>query len=78
MKLGERIRVIRQNKGITQKYVSEKLGYESSSSLCAIEKGEKDLPSEKIPILAKILNVSIEELFFEEKLRETQIDGRAG
>lgn len=71
--LGERIRKIRQEKGITQKFVSEKLGYENASTLCAIEKGNKELPSKKIPIVAEVLGVSFEELFFEEKLRETQI-----
>lgn len=71
--LGERIRKIRQDKGITQKFVSEKLGYENASTLCAIEKGERNLPSKKIPIIVEVLDVSYEELFFDEKLRETQI-----
>ena len=71
--IGERIRKIREEKGITQKFVSDKLGYKNSSTLCAIEKGKKDFPSPKIPTLVKVLDVSLEEIFFDEKLRETQI-----
>lgn len=70
--IGERIRKIREEKGITQKFVADKLGYKNSSTLCAIESGKKELPSKKVPILAEVLDISIEEIFFDEKLRETQ------
>ena len=62
--LGDNIKEIREQKGITQAYVSTKLGYKSSSMLSEIESGKKGLDAEKIPLLANILGVSINELFF--------------
>jgi transcriptional regulator with XRE-family HTH domain len=41
------------------------LGYKSSSILSEIESGKKGLDAEKIPLLAEILGVSFDELFFD-------------
>ena len=69
---GEKIRKIRTKKGITLIHVSKKLGYKNGSTLSLIERNKKDLPIKKLPILLEVLGVSFEELFFEEKLRESQ------
>ena len=69
-KVGPIARKIRIKKGIKQNYVSEKLGFKSPSSYSDIEKGRRNLSADKIPLLAKVLGVSIEELFFEEKVLE--------
>ena len=75
MRLGPRIRKIRISKGILLKHVSEKLGYSNSSGYLSIEKGQVKLDAEKLPIILKVLGVTYDELFFEEKLRETQNKG---
>lgn len=62
--LGENIKQIREFRGLTQAYVTKELGYKSSSMLSEIESGKKGLDAEKIPILAKVLNVSFEQIFF--------------
>jgi transcriptional regulator with XRE-family HTH domain len=72
-KIGQRAREIRIKKGIKGSYVSEKLGFKSSSSLTDIEKGRRNLNADKIPLLADALGVTVEELFFEEKNRKTRI-----
>jgi transcriptional regulator with XRE-family HTH domain len=64
-KLGENIKEIRERKGLTQAFVSKELGYKSPSMLSEIESGKKGLDAEKIPLLANILNVPINDLFFE-------------
>ncbi|WP_026701475.1 helix-turn-helix domain-containing protein [Salibacterium aidingense] len=71
-KVGQRARQIRINKGIKQSYVANKLGYRSPSSLNDIEKGRRHLKADKIPILAKALGVEVDDLFFDNKVRETR------
>ncbi|MED0686579.1 helix-turn-helix transcriptional regulator [Anoxybacillus ayderensis] len=66
-KLGERIKEIRVQKGLTQSFVAKELGYKSPSMLSEIESGKKGIDAEKIPLLANILGVDINELFFNEK-----------
>jgi repressor LexA len=72
-KLGEKIKEIREKKGLTQAYVSSKLGYKSSSMLSEIESGKKGLDAEKVPLLADILGVPIDKLFFDQKVHITRI-----
>lgn len=62
-KFGYNLRRIRIDKGLTQKNVSERLGYESQSTLSEIEAGKKGLYADKIPLLADILQVDIEDLY---------------
>lgn len=73
MKVGERMRKIRISKGILLKHMSEKLGYSNSSGYLSIEQGKSKLDADKIPIVLDVLGVTYNELFFEEKVRETQI-----
>jgi len=73
---GEKLRKLREKKGLTQKELAEKLGYSSNSYISDIEKG-KFLPSEeKLKKIAKALNVPfklLEDMLFEEKLKELGI-----
>ncbi|AEH47106.1 helix-turn-helix domain-containing protein [Parageobacillus thermoglucosidasius] len=71
--IGERIKEIRIKKGLTQSYVAKELGYKSPSMLSEIEAGKKGIDADKIPLLAKILDVDINELFFKEKIHEMRI-----
>jgi len=69
-KIGRAAREIRIKKGIKQTFVSEKLGFKSPSSYTDIEKGRRGLSADKVPLLADALGVSVEELFFEHKVRK--------
>ena len=71
--LGERIKNIRQNKGITTTFVARKLGYKSPSSVSDFENGRTKIDGDKLPIIASALGVTIEELFFDQNVRETRI-----
>ncbi|OES45842.1 helix-turn-helix domain-containing protein [Domibacillus iocasae] len=74
LKLGKRVREIRISKGIKISHVAKKLGYKSSSMISEFERGKKGLDAEKIPLLAEILGVSIEELFFNYKNRDSRCE----
>lgn len=69
-KLGQTARKIRISKGIKQSFISEKLGFKSRSSYSEIESGKRDLPANKVPILADALGVTVEDLFFDQDIRE--------
>lgn len=75
--IGLRVKQIREAKGIKQSFVSQKLGFKSSSSLSDIEKGRRGISADRLPELANILGVEIEELFFENKNRISRIDNTA-
>lgn len=62
-KFGANLKRIRLEKGLTQKVVSEKLGYEYPSTLSEIESGKKGFNAEKIPLLAEVLSVEINDLY---------------
>lgn len=70
--IGQNIRLIRERKGLTQSYVSNAIGYKSPSMISEIESGKKGLDAEKIPLLAKTLNVSVQEIFFGQKLHKSR------
>lgn len=70
--LGKRAREIRIKKGIKQSYVAEKLGYKSPSSLNDIEKGRRNMKANQVPLLAEILGVEVQELFFDNEVRDSR------
>jgi len=65
-----KLRDYRKEKGISLTYMSKKLGYSYASGYANIEYGITNLSLEKAAIIAKVLNVDINELFFDEKLHE--------
>lgn len=65
--IGKNIKKYRNIKGFTQSYVSKKLGYKSSSILSEIESGKKGIDADKVPSVARILDVNIECLFEDEE-----------
>ncbi|MCD6549945.1 helix-turn-helix transcriptional regulator [bacterium] len=72
MKFGEKLRKIREEKGITQQELAEKLGYVTNSYIAEVEKG-KFIPSEKkLRMIAKALGVPFREL--DSLLLETKIE----
>ncbi|MGM0748750.1 MAG: helix-turn-helix domain-containing protein [Bacillota bacterium] len=70
--IGARIRVIRTQKGFSQEYVAKKIGYKHSSTLSEIESGKKGLNSNKIPIVAEVLGVDINDLFFDQYVHKVR------
>ncbi|MBS5794709.1 MAG: helix-turn-helix domain-containing protein [Clostridiales bacterium] len=54
----ERIRILREKKGITQDELATQLGYTSRSSIAKIESGKTDITQSKVKELAEILNTT--------------------
>ena len=59
MTIGERIKQRREQLGMTQEELAEKLGYKSKTSINKIEMGKQDLTQRKIPAAADALKTSI-------------------
>lgn len=58
MTLGEKVKIRREQIGMTQEELAKKMGYKSKSSITKIEKGERDLPQSKIKQIADCLGTS--------------------
>jgi putative transcriptional regulator len=61
-----KLRMARQEKGITQTFIAKKLGYKTASGYNNIEMGRTKPSIEKAKKIADILGKSIDELFFDE------------
>lgn len=59
MKIGERIRLKRNEKGWSQRDLAEKMGYSNHSTVGKIETGKVDLPQSKVVQFAEVLGVSV-------------------
>ncbi|MFF1291591.1 helix-turn-helix domain-containing protein [Bacillus thuringiensis] len=70
MTFGNRVRYIRKQKNITQEKLAKELEFSHASAISFIENGKRRLDAEKIPTLANALGVSIDELFFTQKVVE--------
>ena len=73
---GEKLRKLRKKRGLSQKDLAEKLGYVSNSYISDIEKGVFLPSKEKLKKIAKALKVpfkKLEDMLFEEKLKELGI-----
>lgn len=55
--IGNRIRELRERKGLTQEQLAEQLGYKSKSSITHIENG-RSIPRSMVTELSKILDTS--------------------
>lgn len=62
MAIGDRIRIRREELGLTQQQLADRLGYKSKSAINKIEMGINDVSQKKIPHFAKALETSIEYL----------------
>lgn len=56
--INDRIRIRREELGITQDELARRMGYKSRSSINKIEKNMADIPQSKIELFAKALNTS--------------------
>ncbi|MBR5355491.1 MAG: helix-turn-helix transcriptional regulator [Lachnospiraceae bacterium] len=59
IEFGERIRIRREEIGMTQEELAEHLGYKHKTSVSKIEKGLASVPSSKVVIIANALKVSV-------------------
>ncbi|MBB6694417.1 helix-turn-helix transcriptional regulator [Cohnella xylanilytica] len=73
--MNHKLRQLRLQRGISQTFISKRLGFKHPSGYANIEMGRNRLSYKNAVIIAQILNVSIEELndekFFEEELHNT-------
>ena len=58
MELYQRIRKRREELGLSQEELAQKMGYKSRSSINQIEMGENDIPQSKIVQFARALNTT--------------------
>lgn len=58
MNIGQRIKLRREELGIGQRELAEKLGYKNNSTLSGIESGKVDLTQSRIVAIAKALDVT--------------------
>lgn len=61
MTFGEKVKLLRKKKGLTQEQLAERCG-RGKSYICNIEKGTRNTTLDNIPALAEALEVSIGEL----------------
>ena len=57
MNIGDRVKQLRMQKGLTQEELAQKLGYKSKSSVAHIENG-RDIPRSMIVTLSEILSTT--------------------
>ena len=61
-RLGENLRRIRLNAQLTQKTLTEKIGYQSSEHWSRIESGHRHIPLHTLDRFCKLMNVSYEDV----------------
>ena len=57
--IGERIKLKREQSGMTQEELASKLGYKSKTTIAKIENGTNDIVQSKVRDFAKVLNTTI-------------------
>lgn len=60
--IGERIKAAREKKGMSQSALGREIGV-AQEMICQIEKGVRKTPTDKFPLLADALDVSIDYLY---------------
>lgn len=63
-----KLREVRISQGRSQTYMAKKLGYKYASGYANIEMGRTKPSLEKAKEISKLLNVDVNDLFFDEKL----------
>ncbi|MEK4030745.1 helix-turn-helix transcriptional regulator [Pseudobacillus sp. FSL P4-0506] len=65
-----KLRQTRLSQGKSQTFMAKKLGYKFPSGYANIEMGRTKPSLEKAKLIADVLGVDVEELFFEQKLHK--------
>ena len=58
MTIGQRIKLKREERGLSQLELAKKVGYETKGAVSMVEAGKREIPLEKLSEIAKVLNVS--------------------
>lgn len=66
MTIGERIQQRREELGLTQDELAEKVGYSTRFSIVKIESGKSSVPTKKLDIFAKALHTTVSYLLGKE------------
>ena len=61
---GQRVKKLREMKGMSQMDVCKRLGYKTRSTLCAIENGTNKVTFDRIGPLARVLDTTPEYLIY--------------
>ena len=69
---GSNIKKLRIERNLSQEELARLCGYDSRSSINKIELGINDVPASKVKLLAKALNVDIEEILKFDKFNKIQ------
>lgn len=72
--LGIRIKELRIKQGLTQVDFAKRLGYKHPSIISEIESGKKGLSANKLPLVANVLGVDINSLFFVQIVHKVRTD----
>ena len=59
-----KLKEIRENKGLTQSDMAELLGYKHKSGYNKLELGDRKITLEQAKIISEYFNMTIEEIFF--------------
>ncbi|MGX8177478.1 helix-turn-helix transcriptional regulator [Exiguobacterium artemiae] len=65
----DRMKKRREEMGITQVHIARKLGYKTSATISLMESGVQNIYVGQALAIARILHTTVEELFFEEEVR---------
>ena len=57
MEIGDRIKALRELRGMTQTELAHAMGYTDKSTICKIEANQRDLPRSKVATAAEVLGV---------------------
>ena len=57
MEIGDRIKALRELRGMTQTELAQGMGYTDKSTICKIEANQRDLPRSKVAMAAEVLGV---------------------
>jgi transcriptional regulator with XRE-family HTH domain len=66
----EKIKKLRKKAGISLEKMSDLLGYDSLNGYYYLETGRIKFPADKLATVSKILQIPMEQLFFEEIIAE--------
>ena len=71
MTINERIKYLRERRGISQSELAERIGYHDKSTISKIEKGQRDVNQSMIQSLADVFGVTPTFLIFGEEAERT-------
>ena len=78
MKLGERIKLLREQKGLSQAELAKAAGYDSRSSIAKIEKGVSDPSQKALSRIADALEVRASDLISDGESIESPVVSHQG